>query len=221
MHPGTHLDSMTHYRSAEEAIRALDIRESHTVLDLGCGDGYHLRLAGHRRPKLAVAADIDFASLRRCGLEMRGETCEDARRAFVVSDALRLPFSSGSFDRVICSLVLYLLPLRNSMEELHRVVKPGGKVYLRVPMLSGGRALAVFKEMPNMRRFAYGAFHVLNGVYFALAGRQCDFTPTTACYLPRRRFEETARAVGFEFGEVQVDRTRPRQPSIEAWLDKV
>lgn len=213
---------MSHYRSAEQSVRKLDIQSSHAVLDLGCGDGFHFRLAHEPKPRIVVALDIDFESLASCARAYRKETSPQARRgSFVIGDALRLPFEPGSFDRVICSLVLYMLPLKNSMQELHRIVKPGGKVYLRIPMLSGGRAISVFKELPDVRRFLYTAFHVVNGVYFAAIGRQCDYSPTRACYLPRGRFEETARAAGFEFEGLEVDRTRPMKPSMEVWLRKI
>src|SRR6202021_2633687 len=49
-------------------------------------------------------------------------------------DALRLPFPSGSFDRVIAAEVLEHIPDdRRALAELARVLRPGGTIAVTVP----------------------------------------------------------------------------------------
>jgi len=69
----------------------------------------------------------------------RPDRVDQVTRTYVCSDALNLPFPNETFDRVVCSLVFYLLPLRRAMVELCRVLKPAGMAYIRVPMLAWGR----------------------------------------------------------------------------------
>jgi SAM-dependent methyltransferase len=217
---------LSHYQSARCAVDKLRIEPWHAVLDLGCGEGFHFGLASEAEPRVLVAADISFKWLRTCAArhaavtEVPDEESRSGGAAFVAADALRLPFASESFDRIICSLVLYLLPLEVALRELARILVPGGKAYVRVPMLSWGRAMSVFAELPNVLMFAYGVGHVLNGLYFSLIGRQCEWSPTRACYLPQEKFAALARQLGLEFDDVHVDRSRRWRPSIDAWLSK-
>jgi SAM-dependent methyltransferase len=54
--------------------------------------------------------------------------------AVVVGDALRLPFPSDSFDRVIAAEVLEHIPDdRSAVAELARVLRPGGTLAVTVP----------------------------------------------------------------------------------------
>jgi SAM-dependent methyltransferase len=52
----------------------------------------------------------------------------------MVGDALKLPFTSGAFERVIAAEVLEHIPDdRLAMAELSRVLKPGGTMAVTVP----------------------------------------------------------------------------------------
>ena len=52
----------------------------------------------------------------------------------IVADALDLPFPTASFDRIIAAEVLEHIPDdRSAIEELSRVVRPGGTLAVTVP----------------------------------------------------------------------------------------
>jgi len=94
------------------------------VADIGCGTGRHARplaLAGAR----VTAVDFSEAMVRRA----RAKTGTEAIR-FIHHDVQEpLPFPAGSFDRVVCCLVVEHIPnLEAFFRELKRICRPAGWV---------------------------------------------------------------------------------------------
>jgi ubiquinone/menaquinone biosynthesis C-methylase UbiE len=95
------------------------------ILDVGCGTGEYV----HRANELGFAVS---------GLEpadaMRAAAINKNPDASIVSGvATELPYPDGSFDLVICIEVLRYLDLsdiRQALRELHRVLRPGGTLFL-------------------------------------------------------------------------------------------
>lgn len=85
------------------------------LLDVGCG------VQQYRR----------FVECRKyCGVEW-----SLAKRPPVVADVTRIPFRDRAFDSALCTEVLEHLPdPGRCLDEIHRVVKPGGSVLFTVPM---------------------------------------------------------------------------------------
>jgi SAM-dependent methyltransferase len=108
------------------------------VLDLGCGAGRHA-FEVYRRGARVVAVDRsaeEIAQVRDMfgAMKLAGEAPEGASAIAVRSDALRLPFPDGSFDKVIISEVLEHIPAdAHAISEVARVVKPGGLIAVTVP----------------------------------------------------------------------------------------
>lgn len=105
-------------RSREAAIlAALDVA-GERVLEVGCGEGNNLIVRGI---KGAFGIDINRESLRTAGKRTDGK--------FAQSDAARLPFREGAFDRVFARDILHHVEdPRGSIAEMVRVCAPGGKV---------------------------------------------------------------------------------------------
>ena len=116
----------------------LGLRPGERVLDMGCGAGRHA-FEMYRRGADVVAFDQDadeLAGVRDLFAAMReaGEVPEGAEADTKEGDALALPFADGEFDRVVAAEVLEHIPADiQAIEELVRVLRPGGTIALTVP----------------------------------------------------------------------------------------
>lgn len=115
----------------------LDVGPGDLVLDLGCGAGRH-SFEVHRRGADVVAVDRDpdevaatqgwLAAIDAEQPELTGATGP------LVGDALRLPFADATFDVVVAAEILeHIHDDRAAMDELHRVLRPGGRAAVTVP----------------------------------------------------------------------------------------
>ena len=98
------------------------------VLEIGCGNGYGGYLINQLEPKSYI------------GLDVMEEQVEIARRdfpqyKFIVQDATDLSqFADESKDVVIIFGVLHHIPeWRKVLEEITRVIKPNGSLFLEEP----------------------------------------------------------------------------------------
>jgi len=71
-------------------------------------------------------------------------------------DVIPYPFTSDSVDEIHLYHVLEHLhdPIKK-MEELHRILKPGGVLHIRVPHFS---SMGAFTDMTHIRPFGYSSF---------------------------------------------------------------
>lgn len=97
-----------------------------SCLDVGCGD------AG------TSGAWINGHTARYVGVDISSSAVEKARgrglEAEVIEDASSLPFEDDSFDAAVCSEVLeHLFNPQDALAEIHRVLRPGGRLILSVP----------------------------------------------------------------------------------------
>ncbi len=109
-------------RQAEiEAILAAAPRRE-AMLDVGCGTGNVLRIA-RRHFARCTGADLSAPLL--------GELRRREALPLATAEAFHLPFRDASFDLVsMYALVHHLLDPRRAFAEAHRVLRPGGVLYL-------------------------------------------------------------------------------------------
>jgi len=96
------------------------------LLDLGSSDGSTLCHMYELRP------DLKFASVDIAGRPERTPTNTSFARANLESD--KLPWPDGSFDGITCMHVVeHLRTMTNLWDEIARLLKPGGRVYVETP----------------------------------------------------------------------------------------
>src|SRR3954447_26459057 len=106
------------------------------LLDVGCGTGRLTLAAARRAPQLAKLVGVDLSERFLAYAKTRST---DSRISFENGDACRLTYPDGTFDRVISSLALDLIPEpERTASEMRRVTKPGGIVAATVWHLRGG-----------------------------------------------------------------------------------
>jgi SAM-dependent methyltransferase len=115
------------------------------ILDVGCGSGRHaVRMA--EEGFSAIGVDISSSALH-LALGLAAERClvlpvlqSDVRKC--------IPFASSTFEGVISTQVIHhaiLEEVRRAIEEIHRVMCPGGYAFITVPAMkdNGGPSVQI------------------------------------------------------------------------------
>jgi ubiquinone/menaquinone biosynthesis C-methylase UbiE len=115
-------------RRCETIVEFLDAQSGETVLDCGCGYGFTLRVLGQLTQARLIGLDLGADRLEQTRASL-GDRVELVR-----GSALALPFATSSIDRAVSSEVLEHLPDdRAAVNELFRVLQPGGTLVITVP----------------------------------------------------------------------------------------
>ncbi len=112
-----------------QVLKALQLADGESVLDIGCGPG----LLAHD-----IAAGVGPAG-RVCGIDasqamlaMASKTCVGQQwTEFRAADASQSPYPDNSFDAAVSTQVYeYVQDIPAALEELHRVLRPGGRALI-------------------------------------------------------------------------------------------
>jgi SAM-dependent methyltransferase len=149
------LDSQEDYYKFEVFQGRLLVRYLHkhhsfsggfSLLDLGCGMG-------------GYTAAFQEAGLNSVGLDLSFQY-KGVHVPKIAADALQTPFAGHVFDIVICaSLIEHVSSPNELLNEIIRIVKPGGIIYISFPpfySINGGHQFAPFHLFGE--RFALWAF---------------------------------------------------------------
>ncbi|MGI6367779.1 MAG: methyltransferase domain-containing protein [Anaerolineae bacterium] len=116
-------------RRVRTMLAYLDPQPGQTILDCGTGMGFYAR-----------AIDRLYPGVRVVGIDMDDHALAFAREHLPASvtiakaDIYRMPLPNGSVDGVVMSEVLeHLADEERGLQEVYRVLKPGGTLSLTVP----------------------------------------------------------------------------------------
>jgi SAM-dependent methyltransferase len=111
------------------------------ILEVGCSTGglsVALAQSSVLAPHEVVGVDPDALSLRAAEVRARGHGFGGDRIAFLQNrPGHSLPFAAGLYDLVLCVSVLEFVPTaeerKRLVDEMKRVLKPGGYLFLSTP----------------------------------------------------------------------------------------
>lgn len=169
------------------ARRALGLPPGSTVLDLACGTGdfcVDLAARGHR----PIGVDLSFGML----------AAARTRAPLIQGDLLQLPVIDAGVDGAVCGFALRnLVELPAFFAELHRVVRPGGRIAL----------LEVSQPDNAVLRWGHGIYfnRIVPIVGRVLSDRSAyAYLPRSVSYLPEpAEMQRQARRAGL----IELERT--------------
>jgi SAM-dependent methyltransferase len=170
----------------------LSIPNAPRVLDFGCGSGRVIAGSEVQGNPVLVGVDLSVDKLR--------EGKSHGSLQLVAANGLSLPFASESFDVVIGHVSMPYMNTRRALEEIYRVLTPGGTLFLTFHCFRycRQRALQSFRQR-RWKDVFFMSYVALNGVLNHLAlpqlawlkGRLFETVNT------RRGVRRTAESGGF------------------------
>lgn len=120
---------MAFKRRVRLMFQSLDLQPTDRVLDAGCGRGFFMKYVTGLAPCKLTGVDLDMEHLEIALRQTRAQGASVSR-----SYIDPLPFANNTFDKIIFSEVLEHLPDDwGGLNEIKRVLKPGGLLFLTVP----------------------------------------------------------------------------------------
>lgn len=132
-------------------LRHLALPAGARVLEAGCGVGAQMALLLERFPGIHLTGiDLSAAQLAKARSLLRAPL-EQGRVQLAQASVYALPFPDAAFDAVLTFWVLEHLPdPEAALRELHRVIKPGGRIVCTEVFNSG---LYAWPPQPAMERY--------------------------------------------------------------------
>lgn len=124
----------------EQGRRAVDVAGGGAILDMPVGTAHFTIPLAHAHDGLVVGADIAEGMVRAARAAARRARTEQL--SVVQADAHHLPFGDGTFAAVMCTNGLQVIPgIDRALDELARVIRPGGTLFVSVLTLPLATAL--------------------------------------------------------------------------------
>jgi ubiquinone/menaquinone biosynthesis C-methylase UbiE len=110
---------------APDVMAALDIKPGDHVLDFGCGSGY-MTVEMAKLAAKATGIDVNpYVASIKVHEALKG------RLEYIQTSGTKLPFADASFDRILASEILPMIPdSLPFLREIARVLKPGGRLVI-------------------------------------------------------------------------------------------
>lgn len=148
------------------------------IIDVGAGTGRISNYLSCYGFENVVSLDYSLASLRQVKI--------NSNNICIWGNNLHLPFTSNSFDLVISSGVIHHTPDPfKSLEECLRILKPGGRLYLKTYNLNSlycclyytyGTVLRIFESTKSSRILSdlcgFRVYKLVRNVFFSLPRRE-------------------------------------------------
>ncbi|MCL9816055.1 class I SAM-dependent methyltransferase [Natronocalculus amylovorans] len=118
-----------HWHTAKHVLARMPIEAGETVLDLGTGSGYALRALKETK-SIGRGYGLDGSPEMAANA---ADYTDDDSIGFLIGDFDSLPFADNSVDHVFTmEAFYYAADPAHTLEELQRIIRPGGAVYCAV-----------------------------------------------------------------------------------------
>jgi SAM-dependent methyltransferase len=101
------------------------------VLELGCFTGSRMVQIGPLA-KLTIGVDISGEAVRLTNRRLAEADVRCGKA--IIASAESLPFANNAFDLVFGSAIIHHVDVAKCAQELHRILKPGGRAVFREPL---------------------------------------------------------------------------------------
>jgi arsenite methyltransferase len=133
--------NLANARANGAAVELLEVSSEHRALDVGFGGGVALRKLAARAGSVA-GIDRSEAAVRAARQSFRREI-EEGRVQVEEASVEAIPFADADFDRVLTVHTIYFWPdPERGLQEILRVLKPGGRFVLTTDMRGPPKAIA-------------------------------------------------------------------------------
>ncbi|MDK2821382.1 MAG: hypothetical protein PWP31_1347 [Clostridia bacterium] len=143
------------------------------ILDVGCGTGnFSLELA--RSGVKVTGIDISEPMLEKARTKASNEGLDIN---FKIADAMNLPFSDNTFDKIVSVTALeFVSDLKAALDESYRVLKPGGCMV--IGLIGGNSLWSKFYEKRAVKEpnslFKHAHFYTLQELLKIMPGKDVN-----------------------------------------------
>lgn len=138
----------------QQVVDLLPHKKDQKFLDIGCGDGVLLSLI--KKGKL-YGVDLDQDSLNFASTKIQAK--------LIKAKAEKLPFKNNFFDVVIATEIIeHLSRPQLMLQEIKRVLKPGGKIIITTPL----KSISGLTDLLHVREFSPAELSALISAKFKL-----------------------------------------------------
>jgi len=172
--------------------------DDQSILDVGCGIGQTL-----------VALNLDEKK-RLVGVEPDTESLAYGQKhypsiEFVNCSAEQLQFEDTSFDLVISRVALPYTNIPQALEEMHRVLKPGGRLWITLhpQKKTWGQLFSAIRNF-NVKDVLFRTYILANGASYHLLGKlfAFPFNKKFESFQTSRSIRNALQASGFSDLEI-------------------
>ena len=175
----------------------LNLKKIKKVIDVGCGNGRHLKSLGFKlTDSEIIGIDQSAPEITKLNKEFDESVCKNGNAYKFITGAIReMDVPDNSQDLVVCSEVLEHVPnFEAVLEECYRILKPGSVMLISVPsyfpeslcwkyskkyMQTPGGHIRIFKKnflkerfkALNLKLFKHHREHALHSIYWIIRAR--------------------------------------------------
>lgn len=128
---------------AVDLVDLANIQIGEDVLDVACGTGIVARLAAQ---KTGLDGSVSGLDVNAGMLAVAKSVTHNSSIDWYEASAEAMPLPDDSFDVVFCQMGLQFMPEKGvALQEMKRVLKPGGRILLNVPGPNSG-VFSIFSD---------------------------------------------------------------------------